>query len=65
MLPGVFSEERGGFSLGGIREGQPLAVNIVGNRCVMTECMAFRKTLVLVATTTSVLSIYVYSLCYY
>ena len=32
MLPGVCTEKDGGFSLSGITVGQPLAVNIVGNR---------------------------------
>ena len=32
MLPGVATLEKGGFDLRGVAKGQPVAVNIVGNR---------------------------------
>lgn len=36
MLPGVYGQDKGGFPLDGIAVGEPLAVNLVGNRCVRT-----------------------------
>ena len=37
MLPGVVGSERGGLSVEGIAIGQTCAINLVGNRYLLTD----------------------------